>query len=154
MLAVRFGDVHPGISARTLNRYGEVIYLEKELEAKGAGKSFCDGQTSATPPEHAYDKDGMFLFDDKKTADDFSRALRESLEDLIPEGTDGPVWLNEPRKQFDVAPLLLFMASTYAVTDSQSDTAINAAINYFGYLPDEEELGDWVKENRDFDLSE
>lgn len=154
MLAVRFGDVHPGISARTLNRYGEVIYLEKELEAKGAGKSFCDGQTSATPPEHAYDKDGMFIFDDKKMANDFSRALRENLEDLIPEGVDPPVWAGQPRMQFNIAPLLLLLVGKYDITDSQADTAVNEAIQYFGYMPDEDELEDWLSENRDFDLNE
>lgn len=152
MYGVKFGEYRDGISTTHLNGFGEVFNLDTVEETSGAGQSFCDGQTSPIPPQYAYDKDGVMYFENSSTAKLFSDAIRKFIVESLPVGIE-PVWTANVG-EFTLTTLLLFLTKQYNITESQAKTAINAAINYFGYLPDEDELEAWLSENRDFDLNE
>ncbi len=144
----------PGNAALT----GEVFDLEKLLDEKGGGKSYCDGQTSPTPPR--YSDDGMLglFFESEEVAKDFSRIVREDVADRIRRG--------ELKLPFDIPwlhiPLVMRYAAVEAVaaetrtkyppevTNSQLLTAAEQCAQELGRVPSADELFAWIEKHRKF----
>lgn len=143
----------PGNAALT----GEVFDLEKLLDEKGGGKSYCDGQTSPTPPR--YSDDGMLglFFESEEVAKDFSRIVREDVADRIRRG--------ELKLPFELPWLKSLLFSTAGVevvaaeirtryspevTDSQILNASQQCALELGRVPTAQELFEWIEAHREF----
>jgi hypothetical protein len=143
----------PGNAALT----GEVFDLEKLLDEKGGGKSYCDGQVSPTPPR--YSDDGMLglYFESEEVAQQFSSIIREDIASRINSGElrlgfDVP-WLRSAR--YSVAAVEAVVGKVRdkypsEVTDSQLLTAAEACARELGRTPTADELFRWIEEHREF----
>lgn len=150
-----------------IERYGEVIDVPALMASDDRGRDFCDGQTSALPPEHADDPYGMLYTYDRATADYWSGIVRRDLAERVVSGDISVVssWMEAAlisgRTAAAVETILAAetLPATIAelrqiggisalVTDSQIQTQIAAYIKATGNsMPTLAELLAWIKTN-------
>lgn len=144
---------NPGNAALT----GEVFDLEKLLDEKGGGKSYCDGQISPTPPR--YSDDGMLglFFESEEVARQFSQTIRGDIAARINGGQlqmpfEIP-WLRSSRfATAYVETVVTRVRSQFPseVTDSQLLTAAEQCAQELGRVPTADELFAWLEKHRKF----
>lgn len=143
----------PGNAALT----GEVFDLEKLLDEKGGGKSYCDGQVSPTPPR--YSDDGMLglFFESEEVARQFSQTIRGDIAARINAGQlqmpfEIP-WLRQASySAVRVEAVTATVRNQYPpeITDSQLLTAAEQCAQELGRVPTADELFAWIEKHRKF----
>jgi hypothetical protein len=159
------GEVTP----EHLERYGEVVDIPALMESDDKGRDFCDGQTSALPPEYADDQGGMIFCYDRATAEYWSGVARHDLAGRAAAGDivlpDTLSWLTSAQTAAQAATYAetVLAAETLpatiaevreggilagTITDSQIRSQIQAYVAATGNAtPSIEDLLEWITDN-------
>lgn len=157
------------VTADHLERYGEVVDIGGLMESDDRGRDFCDGLTSALPPEYADDQGGMIFAYDRQTAEYFSGIARRDLYERAASGDivlpDTLSWLSAAALSGQTAAVAESVlaaesitgtiaevreagAIPAAITDSQIRSQIQAYVAATGNgRPSIEDLLEWITDN-------